>query len=73
MIDLLLTTLQLMLKGKLFRDPVQVYARLAVCNVVAALAVFIALDVQAPAWMLMLSIAVLGILVPYSLRHVKYR
>jgi hypothetical protein len=72
MIDLLLTTLQLMLKGKLFRDPAQVYMRLALCNVAAAAAVIVATVYAAP-WPLLLALAALGMLVPYSLRNVKYR
>jgi hypothetical protein len=72
MIDLLFTTLQLLLKGKLFRDAVQVYTRLALCNVAAAAVVIVSTAFAWP-WLLLLLVAVLGLLVPFSLRHVKYR
>ena len=73
MIDLLLTTLQLLLKGKLFRDPAQVFMRLALCNVAAAAAVIVATTMHSGTWLLLLLVAALGMLVPYSLRNVKYR
>ena len=73
MIDLLVTTLQLLLKGKLFRDPAQVFMRLALCNIATAAIFIIATTVHAATWLLLLLIAALGMLVPYSLRNVKYR
>jgi len=73
MIDLLFTTLQLLLKGKLFRDPTDVFMRLALCNVAAAALVIVAMAGRAAPWLLLLLVAALGMLVPYTLRHVKYR
>jgi hypothetical protein len=73
MIELLITTFQLLLRGKLFRDPRYVFTRLALCNVAVAIIVIAATAVQAAPWLLLLLVAALGAVVPYVLRHVKYQ
>ena len=73
MIELLLNTLQLLLKGKLFRDPAQVFMRLGLCNLAAAALVIVVTGSRAAPWLLLLLVAALGLLVPYALRHVKYQ
>ena len=73
MIELLINTFQLMLRGKLFREPRDVFMRLALCNVAVAVTVIVATTVQAAPGLLLLLVALLGLLVPYILRHIKYR
>jgi hypothetical protein len=47
MIDLLITTFQLMLNGKLFRDPAWVLMGVALCNAAVAVTVIVATGVRA--------------------------
>ena len=66
MIELLITTLRLLLKGKLFRDPRDVFTRLALCNAAVAITVIVATAVRAELWLVLLLVAALGMVVPHA-------
>ena len=73
MMELLVSSLKLLVLGKLFREPGRIYGRLALANVVCAVCVVGISVAKAKSWLVVLPAMALGLLIPYLLRNVKYR
>ena len=73
MIDFLINSLQLLLKGKLFRDSVYAYGRIALINIITIAVILLISVMGLNVYLILLAVVLLSVLVPYFFRNLKYQ
>lgn len=71
--DFLTNSLQLLLKGKLFRDAVYAYGRLALINIIVIAVILGVFGTGLNRYLILPAVILLGVFVPYFLRNLKYQ